>query len=155
MVEGGEGVGMVEGREGEARGEVGFVEGGEGQGGRGRVCGRGRRSGGDGRGRGRVCGRGRRSGGMAEEGEGGEQGEITSSDDEPETPLGKRKHAPECEFLPTPVRRKLLTEDPVIATAFVGDTSHISDVCRPDELHKQVQFTWLQWTIKNGSRRGN
>ena len=56
---------------------------------------------------------------------GGEEGEITSSDDEPETPLGKRKHAPEYEFLPTPVRRKLLTEDPVFATAFVGDTSHI------------------------------
>ena len=38
--------------------------------------------------------------------------------------MGKRKDAPECKFLPTPVR-KLLTEDPVIATAFVGDTSHI------------------------------
>ena len=53
------------------------------------------------------------------------RGVITSSNDELETPLGKRRHAPERKFLPTPVERKLHTEDPVRATAFVGDTSHI------------------------------
>ena len=67
-------------------------------------------------------------GGMGEGEEGGMgEGGITSSDSEPETSLGKRKHAPECEFLPTPVRRKLLTEDPAMATAFIGDSSHIQD----------------------------
>ena len=93
--------GMVEG----GKGEVGMVEGGEGEG--------------------WMIEGGEGEGGMVEEGEGGE--EVTSSEDEPETPLGKRKHAPDCEFLPTPVRRKVLAEDPATATAFIGDTSHLQE----------------------------
>ena len=122
------------GRRGRGRGgRRGRGRDGRGRGGRrgrgrdGRGRGRDGRGRGGRRGRGRVRdGRGGREGVIeAGEGEGGEEGGITSSDNEPETPLGKRKQCPECEFLPTPVRRKLLTEDPAMATAFVGDTSHI------------------------------
>ena len=100
---------MVEGGEGEGGGEVGMVEGGEGEGG------------------GEV---GMVEGGMVGGGEEGgviewEEGSDTQeSDSSAETPLGKRKHEADYCF-PTPVRRKILAEDPASAVGFVGDTSHI------------------------------
>jgi len=47
------------------------------------------------------------------------------SDSSAETPLGKRKHETDYAFFPTPVRRKILAEDPTSSIGFVGDTSHI------------------------------
>ena len=57
-------------------------------------------------------------------GEGGEE-EEGESDSSAETPLGKRKHTSEYDFFPSPVRRKLLPEDPALTTTFMGDTSHV------------------------------
>jgi len=52
-------------------------------------------------------------------------GESDSSDSSVETPLGKRNHETDYAFFPTPVRRKILADDPTSSIGFVGDTSHI------------------------------
>jgi len=63
------------------------------------------------------------------------------SDSSAKTPLGKRKHETDYAFFPTPVRRKILAEDPTSSIGFVGDTSHIQLFVNQTP---QVQYIWLQ-----------
>ena len=58
-------------------------------------------------------------------GEGGYAEGESEHDGDAKTPLGKRKHETDYAFFPTPVRRKILAEDPTSTVGFVGDTSHI------------------------------